>query len=209
MGSSRGFILIESLIVIMIISVFVALAVPNLLKSRAASNEVSAVSSVRTIVSSQFSYAMRSGGYSSSLLTFRTSQLLDSVLGSGTKNGLTFISSSGSNTVFTVNARPMANGSSGSRSFFADESGVIRYTTADADETSTDTPICGPSGTYRVGLGRAPCQRGACRTSLQKLCIIRASELLMIVVEHWDKGGTHRTISARGSEPRKSNTESR
>ena len=140
---SQGFTLVELLIVILIISVIAALAVPNLLKSKAAANEASAVSSVRTIVNCQFSYATRTGGYSNGLLTLGTSQLLDSVLGSGTKDGYTFASSVGGITSFTVNARPIVYGSSGSRSFFADESGVIRYTTADADATSTDTPIFG------------------------------------------------------------------
>ncbi len=72
--------------------------------------------------------------------------LIDSVLGSGTKNGYAF-STSGDADTFTVNARPLTYGSTGTRSFFADETGynrflpeswTIRVTTEDRPATAED-----------------------------------------------------------------------
>jgi hypothetical protein len=66
--------------------------------------------------------------------------LIDSVLSSGTKDGYAF-STSGDADTFTVNARPLAYGSTGTRNFFSDGSLVIRYTSEDRPATVEDPPI--------------------------------------------------------------------
>ncbi len=128
------------MIVVMVIGIITAIAVPNLLQSKAASNEASAISSVRLMVSAQFTRNTTTSAYAPDLATLGSAALVDDVLGSGTKDGYYF-SSSGGSASFTINADPIVHLSTGKRSFFADESGVIRYTTTNAPATSSDLPI--------------------------------------------------------------------
>ena len=133
----------ELLIVITVIGVISAIAVPNLLQSRMAGNEASAISSVRNIVSAEMSYSVSTGaGQFGNITALMNNNLIDTVVGSGTKDGYTFVVTPGaSNDTFSVNARPFTYNSTGVRSFYSDESGVIRYTTADARATSASTPL--------------------------------------------------------------------
>lgn len=72
---------------------------------------------------------MGSGKYGTDLTTLMDAKLIDSVLGAGTKDGYSFVSG-GSAVAFTVTAGPITKGSTGTRYFFSDESGVIRYSTS-------------------------------------------------------------------------------
>ena len=118
------------MIVVMVIGIITAIAVPNLLQSKAAANEASAISSLRLMVSA----------YAPDLATLGAVSLVDDVLGSGTKDGYYFTTSGGTIS-FILNANPIVFNSTGKRSFFADESGVIRYTTTNAPASSSDPPI--------------------------------------------------------------------
>jgi len=116
--------------------------------------EVSAISSVGAIGTSQITYRGERGNYATDLDALRIVAesgsrlerirrmqsgliLIDSALGSGTKDGYTF-STSGDADTFTVNASPLTYGSTGTRSFFSDETGVIRYTREDRPATVED-----------------------------------------------------------------------
>ena len=137
-----GFTLVEIMIVVAIIALLAAIAIPNLIRARLSANEAAAETAIRTIHTAAQSYRAVNTAFPASLTTLAsaTPPYIDSVLGAGAKNGYNFTLTAGTNT-FSSTARPQNYGTSGSRSFFVDESGVIRYTGADADATASDDPI--------------------------------------------------------------------
>jgi prepilin-type N-terminal cleavage/methylation domain-containing protein len=139
-----GFSLIELLIVVAIILTIAAIAIPNLISSRMSANEASAVSSTRTISTSETAYAttfptigysaalldLGDGGSSNCVAVNTQACLIDSVLAGGTKSGYLFTYANDGNTPavgYRVNADPSTRGVSGRRSFISNQPGEIRY----------------------------------------------------------------------------------
>src|ERR1700730_15673035 len=149
-----GFSLIELLIVASIILVIVAIAIPNLLRSRIAANEASAVGSLRTLNSACVTYSSTWGtGFPLALsrlgpgkpATAVAADLVDTLLAAGAKSGykLIYVSAApkfGTIGTYTVNANPVAPNVTGARYFFTDQSGVIRYSLGSA-ATRISSPI--------------------------------------------------------------------
>ena len=147
-NKQKGFSLIELLIVVAIILIIAAIAIPNLLRSKMAANEASAVGSLRTLNTSSVAFSTTYGNYPHALAdlgpstapTSTAADLIDSALVSGIKSGYTFAySATGPWQQYTITAAPTSS-STGQRYFFTDQSGVIRVnlsTTASA----SDNPI--------------------------------------------------------------------
>ena len=135
MRNERGFTLIELLIVVAVIAILSAIAVPSFLRARQAANESSAISSVRAINSAQISYRFSDGGgvnYADSLATLNLSQKIDGKVASGFKSGYIYLmtgmaSTSGVPSYFDMIANPSYRGFYGSaqRSFASNESYII------------------------------------------------------------------------------------
>jgi type IV pilus assembly protein PilA len=158
----RGFSLIELLIVVAIILIIAAIAIPNLLKSRIAASQASAVGSLHTLNAVETMYASTyNTGFSPTLSCLgpgaggasgpSAAGMIDSGLaGNGntsTRQGYRFIysatpDSAGRYETYTITAEPITPGTTGTAYFYTDQSGVIRQNST-GPASASDPPVGG------------------------------------------------------------------
>ncbi len=147
-GRTRGFTLVEILVVVAILSMLAGVAVHQLLRARITIHEHLALNSLRLIAKScHFFYLMRQE-FPSDLTELGppTSDppFLESALLQGSppaKQGYVFEYLRPTMSTFTLRANPQMHGVTGERHFFVDQDLVIHATTADQDATAADPPI--------------------------------------------------------------------
>ncbi len=161
-----GFSLIELLIVVAVILVIAAIAIPNLLRSRVAANQASAVSSLHVLNTAEATYITTYSSYSATLGDLgppggglnpvaTAAGLIDSVLSGGSpaatessKSGYTFTylpgvtDANGKVYSYSILATPNQVGTSGNNFYYTDQIGVIRENTT-AAAGSSDSPLAG------------------------------------------------------------------
>jgi len=162
--SKKGFSLIELLIVVAIILIIAAIAIPNLLRSRIAANEASSVGSLRTLNTAEVTYNTtypnvgfactmgQLGPPNSGLVGSTAAGLIDSNLAAGSKSGYSFYID---NTDCTANtpasfygfvATPLTPNVTGQRSFCTDPSAVIQFSSAGGTAVSITAPSTSANG---------------------------------------------------------------
>jgi len=152
-NKQKGFSLIELLIVVAIILIIAAIAIPNLLRSKIAANQASAVGSLRTLNTACIAFSTSYGQFPAALTNLgpvgsggtassSSADLIDSVLSGGTKSGYVFTFTAGtSNQSYSITATPITAATTGQNMYYTDQSGVIRVDTSGTGAGVASTPI--------------------------------------------------------------------
>ena len=156
MKKQSGFSLIELLIVVAIILIISAIAIPNYLRSRMQANEASAVGSLRMINTSAVTYSstylnqgfpanlVDMGGANPCSATSTSACILEDTIAQGTKSGYSFLwtgDGAAPSVSYSLTATPLTVGGSGQRQFCTDQAGVIRFEPSGAGCNAASGPV--------------------------------------------------------------------
>jgi type IV pilus assembly protein PilA len=161
----KGFSLIELLIVVAVLLIIAAFAIPNFMRSKMSANQASAVGSLRTMNTACIAYSTTYSQFPAALtnlgpvdssgpglghgyghgpdpVSSTSADLIDSVLAAGEKSGYTFVYTPGTDSQsYTITATPITAAATGQNMYFTDQSGVIRVDTSGSGATVASTPI--------------------------------------------------------------------
>ncbi len=147
---TRGFSLIELLIVITIILIIITIAVPKYQKTQIFMRETAAIKAIQTIHQMEVQYQSQYGQYATSLAELgppasgaaspAAADLIGSDLSNGIKQGYKF-TLTGAQGGYVINANPVAYGSDGNRTFFSDQTMVIRENYGPEPATANSKPL--------------------------------------------------------------------
>ncbi|HJQ69644.1 MAG TPA: prepilin-type N-terminal cleavage/methylation domain-containing protein [Blastocatellia bacterium] len=126
MKNERGFSLIELLVVVGILMIISAIAIPGLKRARQNANAGSAIQSLRTITTAEYLYEKKFKRYGT-LAQLAPEGTIDSHIGTGLKSAYSFtLTLTSSDRHFSVSASPLDDPTRLTH-YFVDDSGVIRY----------------------------------------------------------------------------------
>ena len=150
----RGFSLIELLIVVTIILIISAIAIPKLTRSKMSANETAAVGALKALTESAVMYSNSYGGFphaisnlgpssGSPVSSSAAADLIDSTLAAGVKSGYKFTFTvvaadpAGNVVSYSITAVPVTPGSTGQKSFYTDQTGTIRVSNSGTADSSS------------------------------------------------------------------------
>lgn len=162
-GRRAGFSLIELLIVIAIILIILAVALPKLTSARRYAQEMAAAKAITTIHTAETQYYSQYGNYATSLAQLGPpasgtpgpsgAELIDRDLASGEKGGFKFILQQ-TQTGYALNVNPVAFGTSGTHTYFSDQSMSIHQHNGQEPATASD-PLLGETQQQQQQQGAA------------------------------------------------------
>jgi len=148
--SRRGFSLIELLIVIAIILIIITIAVPKYQKTQIFVRETAAIKAIQTIHQMEIQYQSQYGRYAVSLTELgppasgsaspAAADLIGNDLSNGVNKGYKF-TLTGTQGGYVINANPVNFGSDGTRTFYSDQSMVIRQNFGQEPATATSPEL--------------------------------------------------------------------
>jgi type IV pilus assembly protein PilA len=156
MRNQKGFSLIELLLVVAVILIVSAIAVPNFMRSRMRANEANAVAGIRVMHTSAVTYATtypdlgypaqltNLGGVNPCTATSTSACLIDDIMAQGVKDGYSYIWTGDGLTPsvgFTLTGTPQVIGTSGQRMFCTDQVGTIFYDPSGSGCTNASQPL--------------------------------------------------------------------
>ena len=135
-----AFTLVELMIVLAIIAIVAAFAIPNLMKSRMSANETAAIGALRTILAAEGTYMNRYSVYAT-LSELSAEGLIDSSLAGGKKSGYFFgqVDDDTSNYAYCFGACPVEDGRSGEKEYCVTQQGTIYEAALDSTDVDADT----------------------------------------------------------------------